>query len=112
MDHIPWKVQSKHKDAPAFHRLREHLKWVALGGRNMSDQEQKRLRKWYDELTELGVVLEYKPDHPPAPGQRVGGWRYVPREDRDEDLIIRVNRAAKMTDEAYELFRVPDRLPE
>jgi len=111
MEHIPWEVSPDHKISSGYHRLREHVKYVALGSGRLSDAEIHKLRTWYGKLESLGVVLEYDPSVQPTPTQSHGGWRYVPREERDDDLIIRVNRLAKMSDEAHIIFRRPKKLP-
>lgn len=112
MEHLPWKVESRHKNAAPFQKLRMHIKYVAVGEKKLSESERKRLRSWYEELQRLDVVLEYDPNIPPTPRMSTGGWRYVPRADSDEGLIIRVNEHTRMTDEAYEYLRFPEKWPE
>lgn len=112
MEHLPWKVESRHKNGAPFQKLRMHIKYVALGEQKLSDSEKKRLRNWYEELQRLNVVLEYDPNIPPTLHMSTGGWRYVPRASSDEGLIIRVNEHARMTDEAYEYLRFPETWPE
>lgn len=112
MEHLPWEVRSEHKKAGPFQKLRIHIKYVALGEQKLSSVERRKLRNWYAELEELDVVLEYDPKIPPSPRMQTGGWRYVPREPRDHGLIIRINRYAHMTPEAYEYMRFPELWPE
>ncbi|WP_158881943.1 hypothetical protein [Amycolatopsis anabasis] len=108
-ENIPWKdISPEHKHTEPFNRVLNHLEYVATGGRRMSKTKRQRLRQWYDRLKRFEVVLVHDPNIPPSPGMKAGGWDYVPRLPEDDDLIIRVNKYATMSDEAYELFRLPD----
>lgn len=108
MKHVPWKIKKEHKESAPFHRIRNHIKFITLGSQRMSGEERDRLRNWYRSLKDLNLVLEYHPDVSPTLSITTGGWRYVQREDRDGDLLIRVNDHTHMSDEAYEYFRFPD----
>ena len=107
VEHIPWDVRPEHKEGMPYRMLRSHLKWVVARGRGLSDGDKARLFNWYRELVDLNLVVEYDPEAPPTHGLSSGGWRYLQREESDNDLVIRVNDLSHMTDEAYEYFRLP-----
>lgn len=113
MDSFPWKdMASKFKAATPYHRATDHLEYVATGGKGMAPYKLQRLRSWYQMMQELGVVLEFDPSNPPRPNLKSGGWDYKPRESEDGDLLIRVNRYTTLSDEGYEIWRIPDKVPE
>src|SRR5206468_8206127 len=96
-----------------YQRAMNHAEFIATGGHGMSDTKLYRLRNWYKMLSDLGVVVLYDPSIEPYPNMSHGGWKYVPRdprpvsEGRDEDLLLRVNEFAHMSDEAYDIWRLP-----
>ncbi|MFD9893336.1 helix-turn-helix domain-containing protein [Amycolatopsis sp. NPDC059027] len=110
---IPWKnVDPEHKKSSVWARIVNHAEFLATGGRGMSERKLELLEAWYRNLEDLDVVVEYDPSEPPKPKARFGGWKYVPREDRDGSLLLRVNAHVEMTDAAYDLWRIPERRPE
>lgn len=113
-ENLPWDdLEGQAVKATPYARILNHLEFEATGGEHMPPSKLRRLRQWYEgRLLRFNVVVEYRPDIPPTPGQQYGFWRYVPREDRDGDLIIRENEFTQLNDAQKEWFRMPDRLPE
>lgn len=95
----PWETTNEHGKSAAYQRLRDHGEWMATGGKGMSHQKVRRLKAWWRKLRDEDVVLEFDPSIPPGPGNKYGGFRYVPRILDDEDLLIRVNEYTDLTDE-------------
>ena len=112
-DYIPWSdMPPGAKSATPYQRLVQHLEFTAAGEKYMSEGVLKRLRNWYENtLEKFSVVVEYDPEQYPVPGQQFGHWRYVPREPRDGDLILRQNEHTKLTPAQKVLFRMPERFP-
>lgn len=109
---VPWKnVAPEHKKAATWARIINHAEYMATGGRGMSPRKLEMLRNWYRNLERLDAVVEYDPSIPPAPNAKHGGWGYVPREERDGALLLRVNEYVTMSDAAYELWRIPEKRP-
>lgn len=109
---IPWKgVKAEHKEAVTWRRIVNHAEYVTQGGKRMSRSKLERLGAWYRALERDNVVVEYDPNIGPAIGAKHGGWAYVPREERDGKLLLRVNEYVEMTDEAYDIWRLPERRP-
>lgn len=109
---FPWVVRNEHQWAYQNRRLRDHGEYVATGGKGMSREKLEKLAAWYERLEAEDVVVEYDPTIPPDDSNSFGGWRYVPRENSDADLMIRVNEYAKEIDEkARMIWRIPRRRP-
>ena len=107
MQQWPWKVPTCHQRCNIHHRMRDHAELVATGGKGMSRDKLRRLLSFYTRLESENLVVEYHPDIPPNPDAACGGWRYVPREDADGDLMIRVNEHTNVTEEGKMLWRIP-----
>ncbi|PFW99016.1 hypothetical protein CJ469_05616 [Nocardia farcinica] len=81
-------------------------------GKGMSEARIKRLRTFYRKLIENNWVVEYDPNLPPVEGvSSKGGWAYRPREEKDGNLIIRVNEYTTLTDYARTVYVLPDVVP-
>lgn len=105
---FPWKVTAEHCQTAPYKRLRDHGEYMATGGKGMSDYKLSRLRAFYRKLRDEGLVVEYNPSFPPVSGvSNKGGWLYQTRTDKDADLLIRVNKHAKVTDESRMIWRFP-----
>lgn len=77
---LPWAISREHAPKDAAVRLRAHIR--AHKGLPLSDAMKTRLRNWYSRLRRERTVLDYRPaDNQP--------WHYIPRQRRDDDLIIR-----------------------
>ncbi|QNJ57023.1 immunity repressor [Mycobacterium phage BengiVuitton] len=88
----PFQTLKEHSRSKAYQSLRDHGEYMRqLSFRGFSEEKKKRLISWWRRLLEENVVLEFDPTIEPYPGMAGGGFRYVPREDRDDDQIIRVN---------------------
>lgn len=109
---FPWKVLDQHKDSSPCKRLRDHAEYYATGGKGMSSLKLRRLLGFYITLRDNNLVVEYNPSFPPSPGIINGGWRFVPREERDNKLIVRLNDVAlPLTERDIEVWRFPEELP-
>lgn len=117
---FPWRVREEHKGASPNKRLREHAVYYFAGERGLSNLQLKRLYGFYLHLRDNNLVVEYDPDYTGEPGSYerapgksgIGGWRWCPREERDDDLIIRFNQhAVPMDEETLKVWRFPTELP-
>ncbi|WP_037355451.1 winged helix-turn-helix domain-containing protein [Amycolatopsis orientalis] len=107
-ERMPWpEASGKVKRTPEWRKLLNHLEYVETGGRGMSDDKLARLAGFYRELEEFNVVVEFDPSIPPRPGSAGGGWAFVPRTEKDGDLIIRVNEHTQMTPRDYTVWKMP-----
>lgn len=105
----PWKTTNLHGKSKAYQRLRDHGEFIANGDfRGMSEDKIRRLKAWWKYLRYNDVVLEFDPAIPPTPGVApYGGFRYVQRNDADENLLIRVNEHTDLTDEGEVIWCWP-----
>ncbi|AOT24994.1 immunity repressor [Mycobacterium phage Kalpine] len=89
----PFETISKHSRSKVFQSLRDHGEYMRqLSFRGFSEEKKKRLISFWRRMWDQNVVLEFDPSIPPGPGMAGGGFRFVPREERDDDLLIRVNQ--------------------
>lgn len=93
----PFKTTDLHSKSKAYQRLRDHGQFVEQRGRGMNEDKVKRLKSWWRMLRDQDVVLEFDPSIEPYRGMAGGGFRYVPRQIEDDDLLIRVNEHTKLT---------------
>lgn len=109
---FPWHVSSEfHRSSPHI-RLRDHLEYMVTGGKGMSDRKLTLLRGFYARLQDEDLVVEFDPAIPASPGIYTGGWAFRPREERDGDLLIRLNEHSRdLTDEERMVWRFPPVLP-
>ncbi|QDP44655.1 immunity repressor [Mycobacterium phage NothingSpecial] len=105
----PWQTTKLHGKSKAYQRLRDHGEYMRVGSfRTMSEDKKKRLLSWWKMLRDNDLVLEFDPDLPPEPGVApYGGFRYVPRTDADDDLLIRVNEHTNLTEEGEMIWCWP-----
>lgn len=110
---IGWNesMPTRFKETWQYTMLRSHLEYIETGGEGMSDYKLDKLRTWYQKLEDRDLVIEYDPDIPPDMHLASGGWRYVPREDRDNGLILRRNKFTNVRDEDVSHWRLPPRRP-
>ncbi|WP_406379103.1 hypothetical protein [Streptomyces sp. NBC_00197] len=92
MRHSPWKdVEPEHTKAAQRAYVAHHIEWVLSGGK-IDDWKVPRLRRFYRELGDpQDKVLTYDRNEPPNQWSDTGGWKYVPREESDGDLILRTD---------------------
>ncbi|AZS08274.1 immunity repressor [Mycobacterium phage IronMan] len=104
----PFKTGTPHDKSKAYQRLRDHGEYMRVGSfKTMSEDKKKRLLSWWRKLRDENVVLEFDPNIEPYPGMAGGGFRYVPREERDDDLLIRVNDHTTLTEEGEMIWCWP-----
>ncbi|AIG78435.1 Hypothetical protein AJAP_27980 [Amycolatopsis japonica] len=107
---MPWKeIQPEHRDSGQARRAAWHAEYIATGGKHMSEKKLRYLRQWYQRLANDGLVVVYDPTIPPHKGAKTGGWDYVPREEKDGDLLFRENEYTEVTDETRVDWRLPDK---
>jgi hypothetical protein len=119
LEHYPWETGVAFNDAYENRCMRDHAELMATGGKGMSEWKLERLRKFYKLLQENDEVIEFDPSIPPPErreanfnGPRsVGGFAWRKRRPSDGDLIIRVNKHTKLTEQGRMLWRFPPRLP-
>lgn len=109
--HFPFKVPERFNGSSYDKRLRDHLEFSTTGGVDMSKDQLRRLRWFYRKLQANNLVVEFDPNNPPEPGNKLGGYALRPREESDGDLIIRVNDDTRLTPEGEKLWRFPPELP-
>lgn len=109
---FPWVVPTFYNRSTPAQRLRDHLEYTATGGTGMNHRKLVALRNFYAKLQAEGLVVEYDPEVPPSDGIFTGRWAFRPREERDGELLIRLNEYAReLTDEERIAWRMPPVLP-
>lgn len=108
---FPWKVPHRFGQMGLRRAMRDHGEYVATGGKGMTKQKLARVLALYRKLTELDAVVEFSPDIPPNEHASAGGFRLVPRQDSDGDLMIRLNEHATLTEEGKMIWRIPEKWP-
>lgn len=112
MLHWPFNVPAEMSQTSPYKRLRDHGEFMATGGVGMSDNKLSRLRQLYRKLRDENLVLEFDPEIPPIEGvSNKGGWAFRARRASDEDLIIRKNDYADITDRGRMIWRFPPTEP-
>ncbi|MCV7195154.1 hypothetical protein [Mycobacterium angelicum] len=104
----PFQIPDTSCPAPLYLRLLDHGEYVATGGRGMSNDTLRDLTKFYQTLRDERAVVEYDPKNGVSES---GGLSLVPREQKDGDLIIRVNEHTQLTDEGEMIWRFPPHDP-
>jgi hypothetical protein len=109
---FPWIVPTYFNRSTPAMRLRDHLEYMVSGGKGMDDRKLTLLRGFYKKLAEEGLVVEYDPSIPPSEGIFTGRWAYRTREERDGDLLIRLNEYSRdLTAEERIVWRFPPVIP-
>ncbi|BBC43717.1 putative immunity repressor [Mycobacterium phage BK1] len=105
----PFKVPEPLSQCSPHKRLRDHGEYIATRGKGMKEYKLKRLRSFYRMLRENNWVVEFDPNIPPIPGvSKCGGWAYRDRQESDEDLLIRVNEYATLSEIGrHHIWRFP-----
>jgi hypothetical protein len=107
----PWNVPDAQQDCWIDKRLRDHGEYQTTGGKGMTRDKLRRLRWFYDQLERDEVVVEYRPDNPPNEHAAHGGYRFVPREGSDGELIVRVDEDTRMDRAGRQIWTMPKVLP-
>lgn len=109
---FPFEVPAAQAQTSPYRRLRDHGEYIATQGKGMSEDKLERLRSFYRKLREENVVLEFDPDIEPIPGvSNQGGWAFRERVPEDDDLLIRDNDHARITEEGRMIWRFPPKDP-
>ena len=107
-ENFPWKVPEAMNQSSPYKRLRDHGEYMATGGEGMNEDKLKRLRSFYKKLRDNDWVIEFDPDLPPEKGvSSSGGFAFRARRPKDGDLIIRVNKYTRLTQEGLMIWRFP-----
>lgn len=119
LEHYPWKTGERFHDSTVNRSMRDHAEYYATGRDGMPAWKLERLRSFYRHLINENVVVEFDPAIPGMDpeetrtgdwGDTVGGFVFRPREHRDGDLMIRVNKHTRLTKQGELIWRLP--LPE
>ncbi|MFE2997983.1 XRE family transcriptional regulator [Nocardia sp. NPDC059246] len=106
--HFPWQVPAEMNFTSPYLRMRDHGEWWVTNGKGMSKYKIDRLRWWYRMMWKENVVLEFDPNIPPIEGvSNKGGFAYRPREESDENFLIRKNGYTHMTTEGEHIWVLP-----
>lgn len=106
---LPWAITGDMVRAAPYRRMLYHLEYRETGGKNMSAEKLRKLRGFYEKLTDFRVVVRYDPDIQPCPGQKFGGFEYVPRTESDDALILRADNNTTLSADSREIWRIPAR---
>src|SRR5690606_28150920 len=110
MDKMPWKKLPREQQRNRIYQnLRLHLFYVAVGRNGVTASQVDHLLGFYKRVEDY--VVEYDPEIPSTPNNKGGGFQYVPREERDGDLILRRNKHTRIEDGDLMYWRIPARLP-
>lgn len=105
--HFPIKTGERFNAAKPNKYLRDHMEYMATRGKGMSDDKLSRLRGFHNKIRR-GLVVVFDPSIPPITGvSSVGGFNYVPREERDGSLVLRENEHTNITPEGEVLLEMP-----
>lgn len=80
-DILPWEIDPRHRSTAVAQRIRSIMRQKR--GITLNPTEQHLLDTWLNAMKENNVVLNYHPDAPANDASRLGGFYYVPREERD-----------------------------
>lgn len=105
----PWTVADRFTRSIPYRALRDHAEYVATKGKGMTDRQLDMLRTFYRQTE--NVVVMYDPDNPPTPGISAGGFMYVPREESDGNMMIRLADGEDMSAKTRAVYTRPTRLP-
>ncbi|MGW1558301.1 hypothetical protein ACWCQ1_17525 [Streptomyces sp. NPDC002144] len=75
---LPWKIKDEHRHQYPALMLRAEARRRA--GKELTERDERRLASWKRMLDEDKLVVHYD-------GETEDGFFYVPREERDKDLI-------------------------
>lgn len=106
---LPWEITGERVWAAPYRWILLHLEFLETRGKGMSDMKIHKLKGFYRTMTERNSIVRYAPDIPPHPGQKFGGFQYVPRTESDEDLILRLDEYTRIPAESRDRWRVPPR---
>lgn len=97
--------------------LRDHLEYqMSLGEsmeneKGMSQVKLDRLNRFYHNLIDNNLVVEFDPSITSDSGDSVGGYAFRTRNASDRDLVLRENRHVKMDKRQRVLWAIPPILP-
>lgn len=113
MKFYPWDTGTQFNDAWENRLMRDHMEFMATGGEGLQPWKIDRLRAFYRRLVNEDVVVEFDPAIPPpgVNGSGTGGFAYRSREERDANLIIRVNAHTTLSEEGKKYLVLPVELP-
>ncbi|GGG67724.1 hypothetical protein [Corynebacterium pelargi] len=113
-DNLPWEdISSEHDDNVVFQAMRLHAR-VRVGGREqIRGKSRDKVNAMFRKLIRFNQVIDYDPSYPPMPGlSGTGGFAYVPRQESDEDYMIRIKPGVRLTEEGKKIWKMPKELLE
>ncbi len=113
-ENLPWEdVLPEHESNTLLQAMRLHAR-VYLGGREqIRGRSRVKVNAMYRKLLRFNQVIDYDPSYPPMPGlSGTGGFAYVPRQDSDEDYMIRIKPGVRLTEEGKKIWKMPKELLE
>lgn len=110
-DMWPMDVPYNFVQCSPYKRLRDHLEYMATGGKGMAKYKLERLRWFYRRLYDHNLILTYDPSTPPNRWAKTGGWDFVQRTDADGELVLRESEHVHMSPVRRIMFEFPPVLP-
>lgn len=108
-DNMPWEVD------PAFQKNATYMAFRLVGHNrvapdSLEEGSKARAEGLINRLATFNVVLDYDPSYPPIPGlTNTPGFAYLPREEQDEDFMMKVKPGVKITPLGNKIWRMPPR---
>lgn len=106
---LPWEITGDQVQATPYREVLLHLEYCEVGYEKMSPRKREKLRAFYNKLIEYSTVVLYDPKIQPRPGQKYGGFEYVPREETDGDLILRLDKNTQVPEDGRAKWSLPPR---
>ncbi|MGV9364501.1 hypothetical protein [Amycolatopsis sp. NPDC003731] len=106
---LPWDITGDQVRAAPYRNAQWHLEFMEAGDEALTPDKRRKLRGFYKKLEEFKMVVRYDPAIPPRPGQRFGGFEYVPREESDGDSILRFDEHTPVAEEDRDRWKLPPR---
>ena len=105
----PFNVPDRYTYSRPYKNLRLHAVWMLTQHINR-EKDRTLLRGFYAFLKNAQMCVEYDPTQTePQWRNKTGGFRYVPLNESDGQLLIRVNQYTRdMSEEMQVLWQMPD----
>lgn len=111
-ENLPWDVAPQHLRNTAYKALTLHGHYRLSPETLRQASASKKLRALYGRLINNDVVIDYDPSYPAVPGLLgAGGFAFVPREEEDENFIIKIRPGIRLTRLGNQLWRFPTNIP-
>lgn len=111
-ENLPWLVDSGFTENTIYKNLRRHAIARANGLDSLGKADRSHVLAFHKKLAVFNSVVDYDPSYPAVPGfTNTPGFAYVPREEGDEDFVIKLRPGLKLTSEGRKLWRLPAEVP-